>query len=845
MNGPDVASLRPTGTMAQRFRWYRALALALTSARSPAGAVFEASTTSPIPSVTVRPGGLLDSLPGTPSPSGPVAPAPRPARRGSGRVGLLWPFPQEPNPPREEAAFPLELPALDPCLRKGGWAGVQTFWVHRGGSRLDIATRCWVVAPDRRVRDRLADAVAAHLSADWYRALHRRARVRWHRPWSLREWRRGGARSIPPGAWAQPGPAGYRTAELGLCALQLPDRPGGAHSVVFGASGAGKTTYLAGFAARAVRAGQSVVVLDLHGDLAPQVVARLSDSDRARLLTVDASELPVPGISGLVAGATSPDRAAAHFVAAVKRLSPDGVELAWGFRLERIFDIFARLVLETGGSLVDLYALLTDADRRDSARLATRRATTARFLDELGPILRRDPEFLWSAATRLSKVVLVPALMDLLAPSDGGLDIEGLLASGRTLLLRLPMGALGPESAAFAGTLVLGRLYLGLAARADAHPEGPPVLFVLDEAQALSPRLVAEVLAEGRKFGIEAIIATQYPDRLAPEVRSAAAGAAASFIAFRVPPATTASVAPWLGIEPRDATGLLSGLPTGTGVTLDADRGGLVWVPSTGPGPGEPGAAWRLELERTRREFGTESEELMVSDAPGTEQVLLAILAADESGRRLRPEEVVGAAGRLPGEPIASERLELAWRAIVRGPELESTPAGLRLSAAGERRLGLGRSTGAARESAEHRRLLLVTFRIFARHGYALEILRQGRFDTTLPDALYRQLGHGGRAETPAELADRLDRTRTGWAWRFFRGRDVHVEAEVSGALRPERIRHGWSKAAGRGAFALYVVGDPMRAGRVRRTLRNLRLGPDRAQVWTLRDSTTLSAPNA
>ncbi len=574
-------------------------------------------------------------------------------------------------------------------------------------------------------------------------------------------------------------------------------------------------------------------------------MARLSDSDRARLLTVDASELPVPGISGLVAGATSPDRAAAHFVAAVKRLSPDGVELAWGFRLERIFDIFARLVLETGGSLVDLYALLTDADRRDSARLATRRATTARFLDELGPILRRDPEFLWSAATRLSKVVLVPALMDLLAPSDGGLDIEGLLASGRTLLLRLPMGALGPESAAFAGTLVLGRLYLGLAARADAHPEGPPVLFVLDEAQALSPRLVAEVLAEGRKFGIEAIIATQYPDRLAPEVRSAAAGAAASFIAFRVPPATTASVAPWLGIEPRDATGLLSGLPTGTGVTLDADRGGLVWVPSTGPGPGEPGAAWRLELERTRREFGTESEELMVSDAPGTEQVLLAILAADESGRRLRPEEVVGAAGRLPGEPIASERLELAWRAIVRGPELESTPAGLRLSAAGERRLGLGRSTGAARESAEHRRLLLVTFRIFARHGYALEILRQGRFDTTLPDALYRQLGHGGRAETPAELADRLDRTRTGWAWRFFRGRDVHVEAEVSGALRPERIRHGWSKAAGRGAFALYVVGDPMRAGRVRRTLRNLRLGPDRAQVWTLRDSTTLSAPNA
>ena len=203
------------------------------------------------------------------------------------------------------------------------------------------------------------------------------------------------------------------------------------------------------------------------------------------------------------------------------------------------------------------------------------------------------------------------------------------------------------------------------------------------------------------------------------------------------------------------------------------------------------------------------------------------------------------AAERLPGEPIASERLELAWNALARGPELEGTPSGLRLSAAGERRLGLGRSTGASRETAEHRRLLLSAFRIFARQGYLLEILRQGRFDTTLPDALFRQLGPGRGADSPAELATRLDRIRTGWAWRFFGGRDVHVEAEVSGALRSDRIRHGWSKADHRGAFVVFVVGDAARAGRVRRALRALHLGPHRAQVWTLRDGGGPIPPNA
>jgi hypothetical protein len=86
----------------------------------------------------------------------------------------------------------------------------------------------------------------------------------------------------------------------------------------------------------------------------------------------------------------------------------------------------------------------------------------------------------------------------------------------------------------------------------------------------------------------------------------------------------------------------------------------------------------------------------------------------------------------------------------------------------------------------------------------------------------------------PADLAAEVERARQGWAWRFFHGRDVYVEAEVSGALRPERVRHGVRKALRRGAFVLFVVGDARRARRVRSVLRAMGLGVDRAQVWTL-----------
>ena len=845
MSAPDVAAVRVDGPYAGRLRWYRAVHHAVVGAGLSAGALFEAADDGDPPTVVLRPASLAGSLVGAPAAGSvrlrrvPVPPAPEPPGPGAGRFGAIVPDPGPPPPdgPAAAPAVPAETPALGPLRAAGAGFAVQAFWVNAGSSGLKVGLRFRVGAADPAVRDRAFDAVAARLVADWRRATGVAARIGTLRLGAARDWRRGRARTLPAGAWGtapEPWPA---TAELGLAEFARPGRSPPGHTIVFGASGAGKTTWLAARAAQAIADGRPAVVVDLHGDLAPRLLRRLPAAAQARLVAVDASAPPVPGIAGLVAGSASADRAAAHFVAAVKRLSPDGTEIAWGFRLERIFDSFARLVLDQGGSLVDLYALLTDGERREAARLGPLRPAVARFLDELGPILRRDPEFLWSAATRLSKVVLVPGLLELLAPSDGGLDAEGLLADGRAVAIRLPIAALGPEAATFAATLVLGRIYLGLAARPRA-PDDPPVLFVLDEVQGLAPRLVAELLAEGRKFGVEALVATQYPDRLAPEVRSAAAGAASAFVAMRVPPATAGTVGPWIGLPTAVAAATLPALPVGVGLATDPEREGPVALPTEPPGPSDPGPTWADRLRATRLEFGVGdagADAAAVEEGP-VDRLLLAVLGAAEEGRPLAPAEAVAAAASLPGGPVAPELLERAWERLARSPAIERVGGRLRLSAAGERQLGLTRPTGATRETSEHRALLLRTFRVFARRGYRIEILRQGRFDTTLPDALFRQLPAPARA-TPAELAALLDRIRGGWAWRYFRGRDVHVEAEVSGAMRADRIGRGWAKARGRGACVLFVVGDGGRAARIRRVLRARNIGPDDARVWVLRPS--------
>jgi hypothetical protein len=841
----DAVAIRCPASFRVRRSMYHALAHGVARAPRPAGVLFEALASDRRPWAIVRPARVLSDLDGSfravrePVDGGTVPPDLRPPSSSVDRIGVLTPSGGGTRWTPE--GVPLPAPALEQLLGPGGWLGFQTLWVTSTDGNLWVTRRFRYSAPTRSELLARFDRVAGAVAYDWANVIGGPAMVRRPGIGARSGWRRRSLLGIPREAWLVRGPDSVdSTAEVRWVGSAAPGGPPAGHEVVFGSSGAGKTTYLARRAAEAIARGESVVALDLHGDLAPSVVARLSPEALPRVIAVDAGERPVSGIAAL-SGAAGDDRAVALFVAAVKRLSADGTDVYWGFRLERIFDSFVRLVQESGGSLLDLYDLLTSRDRRDAARLSTRRPELAGFLEELEPVVRRTPDFLWSAANRISKVALVPALAELLAPAHGGIPVESSISEGRSVLVRLPFARLGPEAATLAGTLVLARIFLGLAGRQGAERPARPVFLVLDEVQGFSPRLVAEVLAESRKFGIRAVVATQYPERLAPEVRSAAAGASTHFVTFRVPPPSAVEAGSWLGLDRSLAERLLPSLPPGHGVELDPETGGLLPVapgaidPSVAPDPED---AWRDAVSRSRVEYGADPTVVRADgpDDPSTERLLLAVLAAEEEGAPLEDARVVAAALALPGTPLDPETLGDRWASIRSRGWFEFVENRTHLTRAGARTLGLGSPTMAARESPEHRRLLLRTFRIFARRGYRIEILQQGRFDTTLPDARFRQLPHRPESCVPEELARAIDGARHGWAWRYFGGRDVHVEAEVSGALRAERIRHGWSKAEGRGAFVLFVVGDAARARRVWNALLRANVPRDRARVWTLPD---------
>ncbi len=830
MTRGQVTTFVARGSWLSRHSLYRAIHAAFAAAPRPCEALFEWTGSEPGPTVCVRPASVAWGWLADPRLEGSCGAVPSP----STGVGTL-PFGIRVLSLLPEIGRGLAVSAPGSGSRRvGPAAAVQTFWA--GGRNGPVLAARRVAYRDLALDspEALAQLVGTREAHAWAEAIGAPTRFRPAPARAASDWRRGGTRTVPAEAWVPLSAAtADRTAEPVRPSELRSDPAGQGHAVVLGASGSGKTFFLADRAAVAGNRGASLVCIDLHGDLAPAIVARLGERARAKVVAIDVDAPPFPGIAGL---AGDSERAAAQLVAALKRHSPDGTELYWGYRLERVLDAFVRLAQESGGTLVDVYQLLTDRHRQEAARLTTADRELARFLEELGPICRRSPEFLWPAAARLSKFLSVPRLADLLAPSDGGVPVEELLRTGRSILVRLPFGSLGPEAASFAATILLARVYLGLAADRPQDRAPPEVLLVLDEAQGFSPFLLGEIVAEGRKFGLRVLLATQLPERLHPDLRRAAAGVASEVIAFRVPPASAGTVGAWLGLPTPEAERWLPTLPVGEGVGRDPDGSELVAIgPGSAPRSVRPDP-WTARIGATRAEMGVGAETLPRESGDGaTERLLLAGLAAEEERLRLGLAELVRAAERLPGPPIDPAALLDRARSIERAGLLVVAGGEVRLTPAGACALGLSPGTGAVRESAEHRTLLLRAFRTFARRGYRIEIVRQGRFDTTLPDATFRQLSEATRARPPEEIARAIEAARHGWAWRYFHGRDVHLEAEVSGAERRERIRRGVRKAELRGAFVLFLVGDARRAARVRATLRGLGVGRDRGGVWMLR----------
>lgn len=287
------------------------------------------------------------------------------------------------------------------------------------------------------------------------------------------------------------------------------------HTYVIGASGTGKSTLLVRMILQDVENGDGVGVLDPHGDLIDEVLARIPERRFCDVVLLDpADEEYAVGLNVLEAHSdVEKNLVASDLVAIFRRFAT-----SWGDQMTSILGnaILAFLESERGGSLLDLRRFLADAAFRKDFLTTVRDPEVVYYFEKEYPLLKGNPSA--SILTRLDAFLRPKLIRAMVGQRTGTLDLRALIDGRKVFLAKLSQGLIGHENAHLLGALLVSKLHqaalsrqqLSERQRADFH------LYV-DEFHNFATPSMASLLSEARKYHLGFVLAHQETRQLQDE----------------------------------------------------------------------------------------------------------------------------------------------------------------------------------------------------------------------------------------------------------------------------------------------------------------------------------------
>ncbi|EMI16460.1 hypothetical protein RMSM_06618 [Rhodopirellula maiorica SM1] len=311
------------------------------------------------------------------------------------------------------------------------------------------------------------------------------------------------------------------------------------HVYVTGKTGVGKSSLMLSMMTTNMRDNLGIALIDPHGDLYLDVLCQTPKRRTNELILFDPGsdqELvpfnPLDTSSGIDRGRVA-DGVLSAFVKVF------GLDTATAPRLLHIFrSALYTLVEQPDATLIGINRLLTDTAYRKAAVARVSNPAVREFWHgEFGRWHERDrAQFLASLQNKLGAFLSNRQLQLILGQPKSGFNLRRVMDEGGILLCNLSKGRLGEDSANLLGALLLSSLQLAGESRADI-PESERRDFVcyVDELQNYSTTALATSLSEARKYRAPLfVLANQYREQLAPELRSAIIGNCGSVVTFQV-----------------------------------------------------------------------------------------------------------------------------------------------------------------------------------------------------------------------------------------------------------------------------------------------------------------------
>ncbi|GLZ78332.1 hypothetical protein Afil01_31390 [Actinorhabdospora filicis] len=352
---------------------------------------------------------------------------------------------------------------------------------------------------------------------------------------------RAGARIVPAGPGLPTG--GRATKPLGTDAatgrkVAIPVADTRHHLHVVGSTGVGKSTFLLNQVLADIHAGRGVVLIDPKGDLVTDILARVDrEALGERLVVIDPDGRgEQPGINPL--SGEDPDLIVDHFVGICRRI----FERHWGPRADDVLrSALLTVVRQPGATLEALPILLSDRRARAPfvADLDDDPAGLGGFwswYDNLAPGLQS--QVVGPVTSRIRAMLTRPFVRRTIAVRESTFELGDIL-NGGVLLVRVPKGQLGDDTARLLGSVIVARTWQAATARTRI-PEARrhDATLYIDECHNFLtlPRALDEILAEARGYRLSLVLAHQHMAQLPRETQFAISANARTKVFFTTSP---------------------------------------------------------------------------------------------------------------------------------------------------------------------------------------------------------------------------------------------------------------------------------------------------------------------
>ena len=379
------------------------------------------------------------------------------------------------------------------------------------------------------------------------------------------------------------------------------------HMAVVGTTGAGKSGLLAGCVLSDIAAGGvGGVVIDPKGpDLINTILAHVRPEDAPRIVVLDPGDArPTPGVALFSGG--DPDLRAEALTGALRATFAE----VWGVRS----DYYIRLAIHAlsnvpGATLANIGDMFFNSSYRRAAmaRLGDSFQVAAwqHYEQQLSSAARA--EHVQAPMARVMALLNMPRVRAVLAAPAPTIDIPGLLAAKKWLLISLSPGQLGEGPAMFVASALAYLVWSSIEARSALPPEErSPVALYVDELSTLTRGVPFsfELLAErARGLGASIAVSLQTIGRVPEPTRSSLLGNVATLITFRAAAEEAARLSRELpGLSTQDVMSL-GRFEVGARVGVGVGSAVAVVTGRTEP-LGEPTGQAEAIRERSAAEYG-------------------------------------------------------------------------------------------------------------------------------------------------------------------------------------------------------------------------------------------------